>query len=198
MRRHPAVPRLAVGLTAVFALTLPAAAQQHHDVAMPTSGIRAELIGDIGQVEQRYLQLADAMKGKYEWRPGEGVRSVSEVFMHIAGANFVIPMIAGVKPPEFIKAATVQEAMGEMQALEKTTDEAKIRDMLQHSFTHAKHAIAMTPEAQLEDMVKLFGQDATKRRVLTLLVAHMHEHLGQQIAYARTNGVVPPWSAGGM
>jgi uncharacterized damage-inducible protein DinB len=27
------------------------------------------------------------------------------------------------------------------------------------------------------------------------LVSHEHEHLGQMIAYARSNGVTPPWSS---
>jgi hypothetical protein len=26
------------------------------------------------------------------------------------------------------------------------------------------------------------------------ILVHMHEHLGQSIAYARMNGITPPWS----
>ncbi|HEX7090566.1 MAG TPA: DinB family protein [Longimicrobiales bacterium] len=165
-------------------------------MTMPTAGLRAELIRDIDQLERKFLGLADAMTGKYDWRPGEGVRSVSEVFMHVAGANFMIPAFAGVQPPEQYRAASPQETMAKLRALEQVTDEATVKETLRHAFMHARHAVAAIPDEQLDDLVKMFGQDATKRNVLTTLVTHMHEHLGQSIAYARTNGVVPPWSAG--
>jgi uncharacterized damage-inducible protein DinB len=194
--------RAAAGLAAATILAAaPAAAQpgghaHGEHLTMPTAGLRAELIRDIEQLERKYLGLADAMTGKYEWRPGEGIRSVSEVFMHVAGANFMIPTFAGVQPPEEYRTASQQEAMARLRALEQVTDEAKVKEALRHAFMHARHAVAAIPDEQLDDVVKLFGQDATKRNVITLLVAHMHEHLGQSIAYARINGVVPPWSAG--
>ncbi|HEY8468483.1 MAG TPA: DinB family protein [Longimicrobiales bacterium] len=193
--------RVAAGLAATVLAAAPAAAQHHghahgEHAMMPTSGLRAELIRDIEQLERKYLALADAMTGKYHWRPGEGVRSVSEVFMHVAGANFMIPAFAGVQPPEEYRTASQQEALAKLRALEQVTDEAKVKEALRHAFMHARHAVAAIPDEQLDDVVKMFGQDATKRSVLTALVTHMHEHLGQSIAYARTNGVVPPWSAG--
>ncbi len=77
---------------------------------------------------------------------------------------------------------------------EKETDPEALLAGLEHSFTHARHAIAQVPDDQLDDAVTMFGQDATKRQVLLLVVTHMHEHLGQAIAYARMNGVAPPWS----
>jgi uncharacterized damage-inducible protein DinB len=57
--------------------------------------------------------------------------------------------------------------------------------------------VEAVPAGQLDDAADLFGWQATKRAALTGMVAHMHEHLGQAIAYARMNGVMPPWSAGG-
>ncbi|HEX5725605.1 MAG TPA: DinB family protein [Longimicrobiaceae bacterium] len=192
-----AAPALAA---AALALAVPAAAQQqhaHHDAPVPTSGIRAELIRDVQQLEQKYLSLADAMTGKYAWRPAEGVRSVGEVFAHVAGANLMLPMMVGVAPPESMPAANLQEAFGRMQTLERETDEGRVKEALRHSFMHIRHAIAAVPDDQLDGMVKVFGQDASRRAALNLLVTHMHEHLGQSIAYARSNGVVPPWSAGG-
>lgn len=185
----------AVAMLALTATAASAQAAAHHDMAMPESGIRAELIRDIDRLERQYTSLAEAMTGKYDWRPGAGVRSVGEVYMHIAGANFMLPTFAGVAPPESMNASSMEEAMASMQALEKETDPAKMKETLKHSFTHARHAIAQVGDEQLEEMTNLFGQNVTKRVVLTVLVTHMHEHLGQSIAYARTNGVTPPWSA---
>lgn len=195
MRIH----RLAVPVAVLAALVAaPMSAQEHghpaghSDMKVPSTGLRAELIKDIEQLESKYIGLAEAVPtDKYGWRPGEGVRSVSEVFAHIAGANFMIPSMAGVQaehtPPKF-----------QSRDFEKTvTDKAELIEAMKMSFMHAKHAIAMTPDSELDTMTKMFGQDATKRQVLTLLVTHMHEHLGQAIAYARTNGVAPPWSGGG-
>lgn len=168
-----------------------AAAQEHThaDVPMPESGFRAELIRDIAQLERKYLGLADALTAHYAWRPADGVRSTSEVLMHVANANYMIPSSIGITPPSEIAAM-------ERGALEKLADPAEVRSHLEHSIRHLRHAIARTPDAELDTPTTLFGQPATKRSVLTLLVTHMHEHLGQAIAYARVNGVAPPWSGG--
>ena len=175
------------------------AADKPAAVAMPTAGLRAELIGDISQLERKYVRLAEAMQGKYGWRPAPGVRSVGEVFAHVAGANMMLPTMAGVRSSSVMPSAPAEmrTMMEGMRALEKSTDEAAIREALGKSFTHAKEAVAAVPDDQLEQMTKMFGRDATKRQVLTVLVTHMHEHLGQAIAYARQNGVTPPWSEGG-
>jgi uncharacterized damage-inducible protein DinB len=109
-------------------------------------------------------------------------------------------MMIGIDPPAGFAPASsaLPDMIAKMQELEKPGDEAKVKETMRHSFMHAKHAIARTPDSELEGvMIKLFGRDATKRAALNLLVNHMHEHLGQSIAYARVNGVVPPWSAGG-
>jgi uncharacterized damage-inducible protein DinB len=191
------------GIAASLLLALPAAAQQESSsngsvaASPPTSGYRAELIKDVNDLEAKYLGLAKAMSGKYGWRPAPGVRSVSEVFMHIAGDNLVIPMVGGIKPPASFAAATMQQAFGTAQAMEKVTDEAKVQDALKVAFAHARDAISAVPDDQLDAKIDMFGQPATKRELLTLLVTHMHEHLGQSIAYARSNGVVPPWSRNG-
>ncbi|HUG40822.1 MAG TPA: DinB family protein [Longimicrobiales bacterium] len=195
---------LALGLAVVVAG--PVAAQghaghgaDHQDMhaAPPATGLRAELIRDVEQLERKYMGLARAMTGKYDWRPAEGVRSAGEVFGHVAGANFMIPSMAGVSVPESMAASSMQEGMRRMRELERSGDEARILESLEHSFRHATHALADVSDAQLEEQTKMFGQDVTKRQVLTLLVMHMHEHLGQAIAYARMNGVTPPWSEGG-
>lgn len=172
-------------------------AHEAHASAAPSEGLRAELSADIDVLEGKYTALEEATREHYGWRPAEGVRSVSEVFMHVAAANFMIPAIAGVEPPSEYAAADMQVAMARMQELEAITDPEEVHDRLTHSFEHVRHAISSLPEEEMEAEVDLFGQPATKRAVLILTVTHMHEHLGQAVAYARTNGVVPPWSAGG-
>ena len=170
------------------AAALPAAAQDHgdmdhemHHAAPPESGFRAELIQDIEGLEQKYMGLARAMAESHDWRPADGVRSTGEVFGHVANANFMFPTVVGLEP--------------EMEApnFESMTGDALLEG-LEHSFMHARHSIADVPDAELDAEVEMFGRTATKRQVLTMMVSHMHEHLGQAIAYARMNGVTPPWS----
>ena len=124
---------------------------------------------------------------KYAWRPVTGVRSVSEVFVHIAGANYMLPSFTGVKPPAGIS-----------RDMEKTvTDKAKVVELLKQSFEHIRGAATGVADADLDKEIKMFGRPFTVRSAYFLMANHMHEHLGQAIAYARTNGVVPPWSTGG-
>lgn len=192
-----------LSMAATLVLGVPVAAQEmrhdgdHHEMAMPSAGVRAELMGDLDVLEEKYTSLAEATTAHYAWRPGEGVRSVSEVFMHIAGANLYIPTIVGVAPPEGMEVASLDEAFARMQELEKVTEPSEVMERLRAGFEHARHAIATVPDEELDTEIMLFGQQATKRAGLILLVTHMHEHLGQAVAYARTNGVVPPWSEGG-
>jgi uncharacterized damage-inducible protein DinB len=158
--------------------------------AAPASGFRAEFLRQLDDVEKKLLDLAQAVpQEKYTWRPAEGVRSVSEVYMHIAGGNFFLPRLVGAPPP----AGMTREAARDM---EKITDKAKVVEMLKQSCEHVRQAALNTSDADLDKPVKLFGRDSTAREVFLLMATHMHEHLGQSIAYARMNGVVPPWSAG--
>jgi uncharacterized damage-inducible protein DinB len=148
---------------------------------------RRLFLNQLNDVEKKVVGLAEAMpQEKYSWRPGPGVRSVSEVFMHIAGANFGLPNFIGVKPPAGID-----------RNMEKTvTDKAKVVEMLKQSFAHVRQAAEGLSDADLAKPTKLFGQPSSYEGVLFLIANHMHEHLGQAIAYARVNGVTPPWSKG--
>jgi uncharacterized damage-inducible protein DinB len=189
MSVHEGWQRRAVwcGAAVVLLAASPAQARQHdHDHGaheMPAAGLRAELIGNIEQLEAKYMGLAEAMAAHAAWRPGVGVRSTSEVLMHVAAANFMLPTMMGITGP-----ADAAEAR------ETVTDPERVAALLAHSFRHARHAIVRTPDGELDDEITMFGRPATKRALLTLLVNHMHEHLGQLIAYARMNGVAPPWS----
>ncbi|MEX1139276.1 MAG: DinB family protein [Bacteroidota bacterium] len=170
-------------LLLLLVLAIPVAADT------PTKGVRADILAWIEDAEKKLVGLAEAMPAeKYGWRPGEGVRSVGEVYMHAATANLGIPRMIGTDAP-----------MKMDQGMEKSiTEKAKIVEMLKKSFAHVKEVIGKVSDADLDKATKMFGQESTYRNVLMLLVAHNHEHLGQSIAYARTNGVTPPWSMGGQ
>ncbi|HYY56878.1 MAG TPA: DinB family protein [Pyrinomonadaceae bacterium] len=159
--------------------------QQPKVVAAPASGVRAELLRQLEEAEKKLVALAEATpQEKYSWRPGEGVRSISEVYMHVAGANFNIPKAAGINPPAGLESD-----------LEKIADKVKVVDTLKRSFEHLRAALVSTADADMDKKVKLFGSDTTARDVFILLTTHAHEHLGQSIAYARMNNIVPPWTA---
>jgi uncharacterized damage-inducible protein DinB len=150
-------------------------------------GFRGLFLKQLDDVQSKVVSLAEAVpQEKYSWRPAEGVRSISEVYGHIASANYFLPNFIGVKPP-----ATFTPAIA------KETDKAKLVEALKSSFEHLRQVALNMPDADLEKPVKLFGQDTTYEGVLFLIANHMHEHLGQSIAYARTNGVTPPWSKKG-
>ncbi len=150
----------------------------------PTKGVRADILAWIEDAEKKIVGLAEAMpQEKYGWRPADGVRSVSEVYMHVVTGNFGIPRMVGIDPPMKLE-----------QGMEKITEKAKVVELLKKSFVHLKEAIGKVSDADLDKGTKMFGRESTYRNVLMLLVAHNHEHLGQSIAYARTNGVTPPWS----
>jgi uncharacterized damage-inducible protein DinB len=193
--RPRALPVVAIVALAALVAATPARAQQHdhhhaHGHVMPTEGLRAELIGDLAGVAEKFVALADATTAHYAWRPAEGVRSVAEVFAHVAAGNFRIATMAGIDLPGGM-------SMDDVRAMGQATDPARIREALDHSFRHLQHGIAGISDQALDDPATLFGRETTRRAVLLLLATHAHEHLGQAIAYARTNGVVPPWSAGG-
>lgn len=150
-------------------------------------GVRSEMLMWIGDAEGKLNQLAEAMpEAKYSWRPAEGVRSAGEVFMHVAGANFGLPSFWGVQPPAGFDFNTYEKSL---------TKKADIQKALKESFVHLKKALAAASDADLEKPAEFFGMKTTVRGGYLLMLSHVHEHLGQSIAYARMNGVVPPWSA---
>ncbi len=157
-----------------------------HDPA-PAAGVKGEMLMWIADAEDKLIQLAEAMpEGKYAWRPAQGVRSVGEVFMHVAGANYGVPVFVSVAPPEGFKFETYEHSL---------TKKPDIVKGLRDSFTHVKKAFTNASDGELEKPAEFFGMKTTVRGTYMLLLAHAHEHLGQAIAYARSNEVTPPWSA---
>jgi uncharacterized damage-inducible protein DinB len=133
---------------------------------------------------RQILALANATPPeKFAWRPAPGVRSVSEVYMHVAVANFFLLQQAGAKvtdPPKIT------------QETEKTVKEkAEVVKWLSNSFDAVRKAY---PPAEPKKAVKFFGTDSNVENIFLRVLVHNHEHMGQSIAYARSNGIVPPWS----
>ena len=152
----------------------------------PTAGFRAEFLNELAGVEKRFVGLAEAMPAdKYTWRPAGGVRSVSEVYMHVAAANYNIPRVLGTPPPAGFDVRGFDTSL---------TEKAKVIETLKKSFVHMRQAVLNMSDADVEKKLKWFGAENTYRGVLLFIIRHMAEHLGQSIAYARINGVVPPWT----
>ncbi len=150
-----------------------------------------DLLGIYSYSQNQVLQLLDAFpQNKLTWRPGAGVRSVSETFLHIAFANYgMTKMATGKEPP-----ADAGWEMNPAKWDKKTTDKAEIKKILELSFTHVHEVLGAVPDSELDKMVNMMGHEMTTRAVLIILASHMNEHLGQEVAYARMNKVVPPWS----
>jgi len=136
---------------------------------------------DAGTLSKKFTGLAQVMAGKYEWKPGQGVRSVGDVFNLIVEENGLLA-----------DALTGKTNTGAEPA--PITDSAKMQDALKASYANLQKAITGLSDNDLLTHVKLFGEDMTKQGALMLILEDQHEHLGQSIAYARSNGVVPPWS----
>ena len=152
-----------------------------------TGGVRGSILFQIDQAREKLIALANAMPAdKYGWKPGEGVRSTGEVFNHVAAANYFLPTFWGAKVPAGVNPQTLEKEM--------SGDKAKTVEVLTKSFDNLREAILAVPDSDLDRKIKMFGQDATVRDAMMVLASHAHEHLGQSIAYARSNGVVPPWS----
>ena len=154
--------------------------------SMP-AGLKGDMMVWFKDAESKLVQLAEATpEAKYAWRPSKDVRSTGEVFMHVAGANYGLGNFWGVKPPDGFKFDTYEKSL---------TKKADIVKALKDSFGHMEQGFMAVPDADFEKPVELFGSKTTVRGGYLLILSHAHEHLGQSIAYARSNGIVPPWTA---
>jgi len=146
-----------------------------------SAGLQAAYAKDAGTLSDKFTGLARVMSCKYDWKPGQGVRSVGDVFNLIVKED---GMLAGV----------LSGTPNTGAQPEPVTDPEKLQEALKASYVNLQKAITGLSDNDLQSPVKLFGRDMTKQGALMLILEDQHEHLGQSIAYARTNGVVPPWS----
>ncbi len=146
------------------------------------TGFKAEFFANLDDVEDKIIALAEGTPAdRFAWRPASGIRSMSEVYMHIAGGNYFLATFLGTPAPKM---------NGDLETT--VTSKAQIIAELRKSFEHHRNAASGVND--LDKPVKMFGKTSTHRGVLVAVLSHLHEHLGQSIAYARMNGVVPPWS----
>jgi uncharacterized damage-inducible protein DinB len=150
------------------------------------TGYRSEVLAEVMIQEDKFLRLAEAIPAeKFNWRPAPDVRSFAEVFLHVSAANYNLYKLVGTPPPSTVDLKTLEKS---------TTDKAKVIATLKDSFTHARKAITDMPDANLDKSLDWFGGKNTQRGILLFIVRHAAEHLGQSIAYARSVGIVPPWT----
>ena len=176
---------VATALAGLLLAGLPAASTAQD--LTPEAAVKAAFLADIEVMRGKFLGLAEAFPAEtYTWRPMEGVRSVSEVLMLIAGEGYAFaPMALG---------AETAMTFPEMQALAEITDKTQVIDHLARGFDYTREALEGVDPATLAGTRELFGQERTTPELVLFVAGDMHEHLGQLIAYARTNQIVPPWS----
>ena len=158
----------------VIALMVPLAQAQ-------PAGIQAAFGKDAATLSEKFTGLARVMSGKYDWKPAQGVRSVADVFNLIVRENGLLAGVLSGTPKTGASPAPI-------------TDPEKMQGALKASYLNLQKAIAGLSDSDSQTPVKLFGREMTKQGALMLILEDQHEHLGQSIAYARSNGVVPPWS----
>jgi uncharacterized damage-inducible protein DinB len=151
----------------------------------PPEGIWQGYDGEWRHVSRQLIALAEATPpDKFAWRPAAGVRSTSEVYMHIAIANFYLLSVTGPKMPADLK-----------EGMEKTvTSKTDVISWLKRSLDAVKEAHLAENPKDLQRKVRIADRDATVDGMYLRIIVHANEHMGQLIAYARMTGVVPPWS----
>jgi uncharacterized damage-inducible protein DinB len=165
---------------ALYGLAIIAAVTATPSHAQPAQTVQAALSKEAGTLSDKFAGLARVMAGKYDWKPGQGVRSAGDVFNLIVVEN------------GYLARTLTGAAAGERPA--PITDPEKLQEALKTSYANLQKTIAGLSDADLKTPVKVFGKDMTKEGAIRYLFGDQHEHLGQSIAYARSNGVVPPWS----
>jgi uncharacterized damage-inducible protein DinB len=148
---------------------------------------------DVADLQKKLVSLANAIPAeKFDWRPADGVRSVSEVLMHVSGDNYLMPAAIGFAAPAATGVTTDYKTA---EAYEKRKlDRAATIAELEQSFAHLNKWMSSQKGANMTAKAQVFGMDMTTQQVLVMATTHLHEHLGQMIAYARMNKITPPWS----
>jgi uncharacterized damage-inducible protein DinB len=152
----------------------------------PLDGVWQGYDGEWRHVSSQLIALAEATpEDKFVWRPAPGVRSTSEVYMHIVDANFYLLSITGPKMPDDLKE----------DAAKTVTSKAEVVRWLKRSLEAVKQAHLKETPQHLAKKVHIEDRDSTVDWMYLRIIIHANEHMGQLIAYARMTGVVPPWSA---
>jgi uncharacterized damage-inducible protein DinB len=180
------IGRFLFAMTLLLAIATPGAAQEPPPAGPPAFAYQSSVLQQVDDAGSKLVRLAEAMPAeKYNARPAEGVRSFAEVMLHVAAANYFFGSMLGTAVPEGVNPRELEKGSKEKPAVLAT---------LKNSFDFASAVVKSVPDDQLGAAMKIFGRDGSKGSLLMLYAVHAHEHLGQAIAYARSNGVAPPWS----
>jgi len=172
--------------TILIPLALPLGRSAGAQVAPKSIGFKAEFLAELTVAEDHLVRLAEAIPSdKYTWRPAPGVRSISEVLLHIAGSHFNMPRILGVAPREGMVTADYDKS---------STDKGAIVKTLRESLTFMRDGVGKLRDEDADKTMPWFDGTNSYRGMLYFMARHTGEHTGQLIAYARMIGVVPPWS----
>jgi uncharacterized damage-inducible protein DinB len=156
------------------------------DTTAPSYDMKAQSLLDLDGVNKKFVSLANALpQDKFTWRPSADARSFAEVFLHVAGERYQILALGGATAPPGFDPKSYERS---------TTDKAKIIDDLNKSAAYTQTTIGAMSNADFAKLVPKLGPQANAGDVVYILVADAHEHLGQSAAYARMNGIVPPWT----
>jgi len=157
------------------------------DHTAPSYDMKGQSLADLEQVQKKFVDLANALPAdKLTWRPSADSRSFAEVFLHVAGERYGILHLLGAEPPAGFDGKTFEKS---------TTDRGRIVAELNQSWEFTQKTINGMSNAEFAKLLPKLGPQANAGDVVYILVADAHEHLGQAVAYARENGVVPPWTA---
>jgi len=153
--------------------------------------VRKQFLADLDTLHGKFVQLANAFPAdKYSWRPGTGVRSVGETFQHVAAEFYVWGPMAYGAP----RSSVIQAGREGMQKWETASTKEEVLKNLDAGHAYIKDQLGSMDISKLTGTQKLFGQDMTIIQTSLIMADDLHEHLGQLIAYARMNGIKPPWS----
>src|SRR5580693_7365501 len=175
---------ISVGTTRASARSSDSPASADHTA--PSYDMKGQALLDLESVQKKFVDLANALPAdKFTWRPSPDSRSFAEVFLHVAGERYGILALMDVPPPAGFDGKTFEKS---------TTDRARIVEELNKSWDFAQKAINGMTNADFAKLLPKLGPQANAGDVVYILVADAHEHLGQSVAYARENGIVPPWT----
>ena len=154
--------------------------------AQEDATVQNSLTGMVTMVQGQLVQLADAFdESQYDWRPSDGIRSVREAILHTAAANYFLASKMGHPSPEGV----------DWMGMEKNiTGKDNVIAALKASNEFILGVIAKEEASKFNEEVDFGFMKLNRLSGLLVVLDHNAEHKGQLIAYARSNGVVPPWS----
>ena len=187
--RHQSI-RTSALLVAALAAGTPLGAQSAPNRQAAVE-LRKQFMTDLDTLQAKVVALAEAVPAdKYAWRPAPGVRSFGEVFMHIASEYYVFtPMAFGGE-----RSSLIPRGQDAFKNFEAHATKADVQKALRDGFAYNRATVMAIAPDSLVGIRKLFGRDYSIMETSVGMTADLHEHLGQLIAYARVNGIVPPWS----